>query len=101
MYSFERTVHVVSKTHLTFTSNLTQRGVTARKPKVHYFLENLSFRVIPEKILDVWKTRTHKGKGLKTKKCDFFKIQEFSYIIDTEILHFGQLEAKKIEFEVL
>ena len=46
-------------------------------------------------------TITYKGKGFKAKKCDIFKIQEIPFLTGTEILHFAQLGAEKIEFEVL
>ena len=73
LYSFESSVHVVFKAHLTFTSNLIQRGVIAKKTHSTLYLENHAFWVITEKILEVWMTITHKGKGLITKIMWFFK----------------------------
>ena len=46
-------------------------------------------------------TITYKGNGFIAKKWDIFKIQEISFLMGTEILHFAQLGAEKIEFEVL
>ena len=46
-------------------------------------------------------TITYKGKGFIAKKCDILKIQEISFLMGTEILHFAQLGAEKIEFKSL
>ena len=44
---------------------------------------------------------THKGIGLKREKSHFENSLKISHLRGTEILHFFQLYAEKIEFKVL